>query len=602
MHEAPIRESSTDERTATISVCMLTYNQEKTVGRAIESVLCQKGDFRLQLVIGDDASTDETGTVCGEYAQNHPDTVIYIRNADNLGPVQNGLTVLEKCTGEFVAFIEGDDYWCCESKVAAQLAFLKTHPNHAMVYHGARVENERGEVTGHLYQYPGKDIRTMDDLCNRGSYIISTASIMGRNIFLDTTPYREIWRETSFIGDVFLKSLFLHAGKIGYIDREMSVYQQVVSGTSTFSSFSARRKHELISDSFKALIRFYPNERFPYAERKLEEYREEDHVLLSVIVPVGDSEDTFDAFLQRLYETAFEGFEAVFVIKSDCETARKAAVEWFRREHRFRYYLQDGGDVSEARNIGLEHARGKYVTFWDCDDEMDAPCYFHATKTLDDSRADLLVLNFKEVEERACVHTSKLDRRQIELESGPQLAEFLFTDFFHYKYGFQLWNKIFRRSLIEAHVLRFLPRRLVCAEDLLFCLCYLSKSHSLITEPSVAYTYIHRRGSLTDSTVLDFKINAYLEACLFIERALREDERLRPYINGCIAEMLMILCRENGQETVFAYLSRLQNPTLSHVLNRLVDSTALSLGTEQYAAQMLAGEMAEKLLLLRTKD
>ncbi len=117
-----------------VSIFMLTYNQEDYIAQAIEGVLMQKTDFSIQLVIGEDCSTDNTRDVLKDYAQKYPDKIKLILNETNIGLIANYVKTYAECTGKYVAICDGDDYWIDPFKLQKQVDFLEEYPNYAIVY------------------------------------------------------------------------------------------------------------------------------------------------------------------------------------------------------------------------------------------------------------------------------------------------------------------------------------------------------------------------------------------------------------------------------------------------------------------------------------
>src|ERR1700739_2391661 len=111
-----------------ISVCMITYNHEKYIAQAIESVLAQKTNFPVELVIGDDYSTDSTRKICLDYKKKHPD-ILKLRFPDkNMGMMPNFIANLKECDSRYIALLEGDDYWTDPYKLQKQFDFLEANP------------------------------------------------------------------------------------------------------------------------------------------------------------------------------------------------------------------------------------------------------------------------------------------------------------------------------------------------------------------------------------------------------------------------------------------------------------------------------------------
>jgi glycosyltransferase involved in cell wall biosynthesis len=111
-----------------LSVGIITYNQQETIAQTLDSILCQQGDFELEVVIGEDCSTDNTWAICKEYAERYPEQVVLLENTSNLGIMANFARVMKACTGEYVGICAGDDYWCDEQKLQKQLNYFVAHP------------------------------------------------------------------------------------------------------------------------------------------------------------------------------------------------------------------------------------------------------------------------------------------------------------------------------------------------------------------------------------------------------------------------------------------------------------------------------------------
>jgi glycosyltransferase involved in cell wall biosynthesis len=94
-----------------VSVLMMSYNYEKFIAQAIESVLMQKTDFPFELVIGEDCSTDGTGEIVREYSQKYPKIVRTHVPERNMGAKENFRQIFAASRGHYLATLEGDDYW-----------------------------------------------------------------------------------------------------------------------------------------------------------------------------------------------------------------------------------------------------------------------------------------------------------------------------------------------------------------------------------------------------------------------------------------------------------------------------------------------------------
>jgi glycosyltransferase involved in cell wall biosynthesis len=137
-----------------LSIGMITYNHERFVRQAIASILEQELPFSWELVISDDASTDSTATIIEEIIGQHPKIRFYSQPV-NLGMQRNYEFVMERCTGEFVAQLEGDDYWVDPRKSLKQMALLRSHPK--MMWcstNGIEVDAESQWIKDVTYDFP----------------------------------------------------------------------------------------------------------------------------------------------------------------------------------------------------------------------------------------------------------------------------------------------------------------------------------------------------------------------------------------------------------------------------------------------------------------
>ena len=126
-----------------ISVVILTYNQQDTIGRAIDSVLMQQCHVPFEIIIGEDASTDNTRAICQEYATKHPDIIRLFCNEHNKGITDNYFDCLLECRGKYIADCAGDDFWIDPEKLEKEVCVMESHPNVTMVITNWQLYNEQ---------------------------------------------------------------------------------------------------------------------------------------------------------------------------------------------------------------------------------------------------------------------------------------------------------------------------------------------------------------------------------------------------------------------------------------------------------------------------
>lgn len=202
-----------------ISVCMLSYNHEKFIVQAVESAVAQRGEFELEVVIGDDASKDATPVLLQQLQARFPDRIKLRLNAVNVGMMENVQATLSECTGDFIAMLEGDDYWTDIGKLQKQLTEMQTHPDASICFHPVQVhENDRFVPDRFTKEVPA--VTTITDLA-QGNYM-HTCSVMYRAKLVKQLPESFA---NSTVGDYFLHMLYAQHGSIHKLPDVMAVYR-----------------------------------------------------------------------------------------------------------------------------------------------------------------------------------------------------------------------------------------------------------------------------------------------------------------------------------------------------------------------------------------
>lgn len=135
--------------TPLVSVCMTTYNHEKYISQAIESVLGQRTTFAVEVVVGEDCSTDLTLAICRKYEEQYPDRVRVVASESNIGMHRNYRRTIEACRGKYIAMLDGDDWFSDMDKLQIQVEQLEKS-GAAMCY----TRSERRGEDGSSVIYP----------------------------------------------------------------------------------------------------------------------------------------------------------------------------------------------------------------------------------------------------------------------------------------------------------------------------------------------------------------------------------------------------------------------------------------------------------------
>ena len=215
-----------------VSVKMITYNHEPYIAQAIEGVLMQGTDFPIELIIGEDCSTDGTRNIVSYYQKKYPDIIRVITSDKNVGACKNGLRTDKACRGKYIAYCEGDDYWHHPLKLQKQVDYLESHPDVGLVHSDYDVvQVERCKTRKSCNKSRDKKYSDVKDVFSGillGTYEVCTATVCARRELVEQALKQD--------KDIF-SSLWLRQGdlprwlniscqhKFYYIDEALATYR-----------------------------------------------------------------------------------------------------------------------------------------------------------------------------------------------------------------------------------------------------------------------------------------------------------------------------------------------------------------------------------------
>ncbi len=163
-----------------ISVCIVSYNHQAYITDCLTSVLTQYGAFRLEVLLGDDASTDDTVMIVRNIIdQYHGQADIRLfAHEQNLGPSQNYQFLITRAEGDYIAHLDGDDFWL-PGKLQTQLQFLETHPDCPACYTNTVVMQDDKSHWGFFNTIQPQHICT-EELIRKGN-LLNHSSLLYRS-------------------------------------------------------------------------------------------------------------------------------------------------------------------------------------------------------------------------------------------------------------------------------------------------------------------------------------------------------------------------------------------------------------------------------------
>ena len=197
-----------------LSILCITYNHDKFIGEAIDSWLEQKIDFKIEIIIGDDCSTDNTVLEIKKYlkSNNH---IKLIERTKNIGFMNNFIDTYKQCNGKYIAICEGDDYWSDKNKLQMQVDFLENNKDYVLTHTNVFTLNNENKLS----QLKPDNYCSKNNIYNKNE--ISTLTAVFRNFNID---FSEKWSQF-MMADWPLWISLSEKGRFKYFGDKTGVYR-----------------------------------------------------------------------------------------------------------------------------------------------------------------------------------------------------------------------------------------------------------------------------------------------------------------------------------------------------------------------------------------
>lgn len=248
------------------TVLIRAYNQESFVAQAIESALAQQTARNFEIIIGDDCSSDGTREIIRAYAARHPALIRLFFPEQNVGRHRMFSEPIAMSRGDYLAILDGDDFWTSPHKLQKQIDYLDAHPDCSFCFHHVEVVREDGSPA-HRYLLPEikARYRLMDFLHIKGGAQITpqTGSVMFRRSLMPGFPE---WMFRLPMVDLPLFALLARQGFAGFIDESMSAYRVhsggfwTAGGEAAWTPEISARRQEWMLAFFEAMRHWLEHE------------------------------------------------------------------------------------------------------------------------------------------------------------------------------------------------------------------------------------------------------------------------------------------------------------------------------------------------------
>ena len=226
------------EEKVLVSVCCTAFNHAKYIRSCLDGFVNQKTNFKYEVIVHDDASTDDTATIIQEYADNYPDIIKPILQKEN--KYSKDVLIYEeylypKCQGKYIAYCEGDDYWCDENKLQKQVDILENNPDYVACVHQTKTLDLRRKQES-LFVKCDKDGVLETERFFAATIPYQTSSLMYRFELYDKRP--SFCFVSKKVGDYPTAVFLTFTGSVYYINETMSVYRKFTEGSWSLMNIS----------------------------------------------------------------------------------------------------------------------------------------------------------------------------------------------------------------------------------------------------------------------------------------------------------------------------------------------------------------------------
>jgi glycosyltransferase involved in cell wall biosynthesis len=217
----------TSALTPLVSVAVTAYNRETTIAATLESILQQDVTFPVEIVVGDDGSTDGTEEIVRGFVQAYPGVVRHQRRLQNLGMQRNYYQTFSECRGKYTALLDGDDYWTDPTKLQVQVDAMEKDASIAVAAHYVRWVTHTGQVAREKYPAFAPGHYQLSDVLER--CFLPSPSVMFRSDLYRKLP--EWYLDAAPLGDWPIYLMAAQRGSIFLMDGIFADYRLNPNGT-----------------------------------------------------------------------------------------------------------------------------------------------------------------------------------------------------------------------------------------------------------------------------------------------------------------------------------------------------------------------------------
>lgn len=493
-----------------VSVILPVYNVEQYLPKCLASIV-QQTLKDIEIICVNDGSTDNCLKILEDFKSK--DNRINIINKKNAGLGNARNTGLEQAKGEYISFIDSDDYI---DENFLELLYNEAKENNADVACGGIKRENDGKthflinysqtvITDDIYQkinvskatqfsfvwnkiykhsfLKEKELKFMPDV--NFEDLIYTPQIMLKSDMLVTVPntyYHYVKREKSIFQDT--ENIYLQKDKLFSLKFMCEYYKN--AGIDFNKIPPLLETYKIVKDK---VIKEPEQEK----TEKIKRVKLENLYKISVIIPVYNSEKYIAQCLDSIINQSLKDIEIICVNDGSTDNSLDILNEYAKKDNRIKVITQinTGNGAGSARNTGLEQAKGEYISFIDSDDYIDKDFLEKLYKEAKEYDADIACSGV--IKERENEQKTQLKFNEIKVSDNPN-DNLKVSKSLPYPYP---WNKIYKREFVVSYGIKFVEN--IYFEDLIFTPLVITKAEKLISVPDVYYHYIERENSVSSA-------------------------------------------------------------------------------------------------------
>lgn len=301
---------------------------------------------------------------------------------------------------------------------------------------------------------------------------------------------------------------------------------------------------------------------------------------VSIIIPAYNAQDYIAACLRSVTRCPKTDFEMECIVVSDGSTDETASIvrRYIQRDSRIRLIEKENGGVSDTRNVGLDHATGRYIMFLDSDDCLVEDAWEYLITVMRGQYADYMAFSYITLYE-----SGKMKAQLLPLEEGECTDEQIAQELMLASSEFNTcWGKLFLREYIEENQIRF-RKNLPIGEDFLFVLEYFSHCKTYYMSKAMVLYYLQRSGSAMRSYSMEQRLEflklLYTENRKIVDQIADKTllEKMQVYYLRVVTNLFYEYAKKNkGAQLKAIYQATLQNEVVSRILQEVSAESNLS--------------------------